>query len=221
MARPATISPDQILLAAAVEFAERGYAGARVDRIARRARVNKAMLYYHFGSKRSLYRALLRQVFSRAADRLQTIAVAERSADDKIGLVIETIAAFVREHAFFPAIMLREVADGGVHLDADTLRALSRVPLAVGAIVQQGVDARTVRPVHPMAAYFMMLAPIVFYLAGEPIRRELAARHLADVASLTPDLFVQQLQQTVRLAFSPRKIRRRSHARSSVRRQRL
>ena len=60
MARPARVSPDRILAAAAVEFAARGYAGARVDRIARRARVNKAMLYYHFRSKQGLYRALLR-----------------------------------------------------------------------------------------------------------------------------------------------------------------
>ena len=59
MPRPARVSPDRILAAAALEFAERGYAGARVDRIARRARVNKAMLYYHFGSKQGLYRTLL------------------------------------------------------------------------------------------------------------------------------------------------------------------
>jgi AcrR family transcriptional regulator len=51
MARRARVSPDRILAAAALEFAERGFAGARVDRIARRANVNKAMLYYHFMSK--------------------------------------------------------------------------------------------------------------------------------------------------------------------------
>src|SRR5205085_2530910 len=157
MPRPATISPTQILDAAALEFAERGYAGARVDRIARRARVNKAMLYYHFGSKQSLYRALLRQIFSHAADRLQQIAST------------------------------------------------------------------------PLPAYFMMLAPIVFYPAGEPIRKELAARRLANVATLTPAVFVQQLQQTVRLAFAIREQppsrtipgRRRAPDRSSARRERL
>jgi AcrR family transcriptional regulator len=58
MARPARVSPDRILAAAAAEFAERGFAGARVDRIARRARVNKAMIYYHFASKQRLYRVL-------------------------------------------------------------------------------------------------------------------------------------------------------------------
>ena len=74
MSRPARVSPDRILAAAAVEFAARGYAGARVDSIARRARVNKAMLYYHFRSKQGLYRALLRDTFGRAGKRLETIA---------------------------------------------------------------------------------------------------------------------------------------------------
>ena len=228
MPRPATVSPDRILHAAALEFSARGYAGARVDRIARRARVNKAMLYYHFGSKRSLYRALLHQLFSRAADRLQSIAAAPLATDDKISRIIETIAGFVREHGFFPAIVLREVADGGVHLDTATLKAMARVPMAVGAVVQQGVADGTVRNVHPMAAYFTILAPIVFFLAGEPIRKELAAHHLATVASLTPDVFLEQLQQTVRLAFSvgetPRRTSRggaRAHIRSSAGRKRL
>ena len=203
MARPATVSPDRILAAAALEFAERGYAGARVDRIARRARVNKAMLYYHFGSKRALYRALLRQVFSGAADRLQTIAQSVAPADQKVERAIAAMAEFIAEHAFFPAIMLREVADGGAHLDRDTLKALASVPLAIGAIVRQGTAEDRLRPIHPIAAYFTMFAPIIMFLAGEPIRKELAARHLAkDMLSVTPELFVQQLQESVRLAFT-------------------
>src|SRR6185503_19829658 len=114
MARPAKVSPDRILAAAATEFATRGYAGARVDRIARQARVNKAMLYYHFGSKQELYRTLLRDVFTHATERLRAIADTDVPADRKLRQVVSTMGAFIAEHAFFPAIMLREVADGGV-----------------------------------------------------------------------------------------------------------
>src|SRR5881397_1660413 len=92
------VSPEQILDAAALEFAERGYAGARVDRIARRAAVNKAMLYYHFKSKQRLYRTLLRRVFTRAAERLQAIAQSKATAAAKIDRVIAGMAAVVQEH---------------------------------------------------------------------------------------------------------------------------
>jgi TetR/AcrR family transcriptional regulator len=50
----------KILAAATAEFSAHGIAGARTDAIARRAGVNKRMLYYCFGSKQELYRAVLR-----------------------------------------------------------------------------------------------------------------------------------------------------------------
>lgn len=53
---------DRILEAATNEFAARGFAGARIGRIARHARVNRAMLYYYFRSKRGLFEETLRRV---------------------------------------------------------------------------------------------------------------------------------------------------------------
>lgn len=57
---------DKILAAALAEYAAKGPAGARIQSIARRARVNKRMLYYCFGNKAELYREVLR---SRLAER--------------------------------------------------------------------------------------------------------------------------------------------------------
>jgi len=58
-------SPDRsrgrILDAALKEFSARGFSGARVDVIARRATINKRMLYHYFGNKGSLFREVLRR----------------------------------------------------------------------------------------------------------------------------------------------------------------
>jgi TetR/AcrR family transcriptional regulator len=198
MSRPARVSPDAILAAAALEFSARGFAGARVDRIARRAKVNKAMLYYHFTSKQRLYRTLLRRMFTLVAARLQAIADADGAPADKVDRAIAGMAAFIDEHAFFPAIMLREVAEGGAHLDRETLMALAAVPRAVAAIVQQGVSTGEFRDVNPVFAYFSMLAPIVFYLAGTPIRKEISHLHVIDMRALSTDAFVKQVQESAR-----------------------
>src|SRR6201987_3627438 len=53
-----------ILAAAAYEFAEHGIAGARTDTIAHEAHVNKALLYYYFKDKETLYGAVLDNAFS-------------------------------------------------------------------------------------------------------------------------------------------------------------
>jgi TetR/AcrR family transcriptional regulator len=63
---PAAVSRDpdrtrrRILAAALAEFSAHGFAGARVDAIARRARGNKRMLYHYFGNKEELFTAVLR-----------------------------------------------------------------------------------------------------------------------------------------------------------------
>src|SRR5215472_10763277 len=60
----ATRDPDRtrrrILAAALAEFSAKGFAGARVDAIARRAKGNKRMLYHYFGNKEELFVAVLR-----------------------------------------------------------------------------------------------------------------------------------------------------------------
>jgi TetR/AcrR family transcriptional regulator len=59
---------ERILASALREFSDKGFAGARVDRIARRARINKRMLYHYFGNKASLFREILaRKVRERSA----------------------------------------------------------------------------------------------------------------------------------------------------------
>ena len=61
MARDPQRTRGRILAAALREFSAKGLAGARVDRIARRARVNKRMLYHYFGNKEHLFRVVLRR----------------------------------------------------------------------------------------------------------------------------------------------------------------
>jgi TetR/AcrR family transcriptional regulator len=203
MPRPARVSADRILAAAAAEFADRGFAGARVDRIARRARINKAMLYYHFGSKQRLYRVLLHRLFTRAADRLRAIAAGPDAAARKIDAAIDGLAQIIREQPVLPAIMMREVADGGRHLDADTLKALGAVPRAFGAIVAEGVARGEFRPIDPVFAYFSVLPPIVFFLGAASIRRQVASLNVMDLKALGPEQFIRALQDWVRRALAP------------------
>src|SRR5690348_13977673 len=59
--RPGTVA--RIVSAAEKEFAEHGMAGARTDRIARSARVNKALLYYYFTDKNELYLEVVNSLF--------------------------------------------------------------------------------------------------------------------------------------------------------------
>src|SRR5687768_13561925 len=86
-------SRERIVAAAAHEFAARGFDGAKVDRIARRARVNKAMLYYHFQSKAALYREILRDLFHGVASAVAAVRAAGGAPDAQVRRFIAVVAA--------------------------------------------------------------------------------------------------------------------------------
>ena len=77
-----TATSRRILEAAAEEFAERGIAGARIDRIITAARTNKAQLYGYFGSKDGLFDAV---IADRADRLLSTVAL---DANDLPGVAV-------------------------------------------------------------------------------------------------------------------------------------
>ena len=97
---------DKILAAALAEFSARGFAGARVDGIARRARVNKRMLYYCFGDKQGLYREILRRKIAERSEWL------ESTPNDFAG-VLAHIYLFGGSDIEFVRLMEWEAIDSG------------------------------------------------------------------------------------------------------------
>jgi AcrR family transcriptional regulator len=65
---------ERILSAALKEFAANGFAGARVDAIARRAAINKRMLYHYFGNKEHLFREVLRLKMAKRQTWAETLS---------------------------------------------------------------------------------------------------------------------------------------------------
>jgi TetR/AcrR family transcriptional regulator len=72
---------QRILEAALQEFSAKGFAGARVDVIARRARINKRMLYHYFGDKEGLFREVLRR---KIAERAAWLASAPEEPSERL-----------------------------------------------------------------------------------------------------------------------------------------
>ena len=196
-------SRQRILTAATVEFALRGFEGTTVDRISARARLNKAMIYYHFRSKKDLYSTVLRSIFTTMGDGLSAIAASGAAPADKLD---RFVAAFVTEgqvHAHVAPIMLREIAEGGRRLDEETYTVMVRVVRAMTGIVAEGRAAGQFGPVDPILLYLTTVWPIVVYLATTPIRSALARVAQFDVGRLDPERFIAHLQMLNRHAVMP------------------
>ncbi len=191
---PALVSRDRVFAAAAAEFAARGYAGANVDRIARAARLNKAMIYYHFTSKAALYREILRDMFGAVRARVGEVAASDRSPEDKIRAYIAAIAAEAEARPHFPPIWLREIAEGAEHVDAVTLRYVRDVLAALGGIIAEGVRAGGFQPAHPLLVQGGIIAPLMFFLATAPLREKIARSGVIPLPPISRDTVVAHIQ---------------------------
>jgi TetR/AcrR family transcriptional regulator len=191
-------SRDRLFAAAATEFAARGFAGANVDRIALAARVNKAMLYYHFKSKAGLYQEILKDMFQAVAARLGDAAATRSDPAERIKALVEAIAREAEARPHFPAIWLREIAEGGTHVDKTNLGIIARVLGLVAAAVEEGVATRRFKPANPLFIQLGIVGPLLMFFATAPMRRR-APQQLAFAANLTTEQIIAHVQRVALL----------------------
>lgn len=111
----------KILSAARQEFIENGLRGARMQEIADRAGLNKALLHYHFRDKEGLYDAAVRSVAEGVSARLKPIFTGDsqpQSASSMIEIMVRTYIHVLRENPDLVGMAMREISDGGKHLDS-------------------------------------------------------------------------------------------------------
>jgi TetR/AcrR family transcriptional regulator len=192
---PTAASRDRVFAAAAAEFAARGYAGANMDRIARAARLNKAMIYYHFENKAALYREILRDMFGAVRTAVAQVAAAPISPEDKIRQYVDAIARAAEARPHFPPIWLRELAEGGEHVDAATLEYVRDVLAVLGGIVADGRRRGVFHAVNPMLLQGAIIAPLMFFLASARLRQKIERTAPEARLTVSRDAMVAHIQR--------------------------
>jgi TetR/AcrR family transcriptional regulator len=198
-------SRRRLVKAAAAEFAARGFAGANVDRIARAARVNKAMIYYHFASKAALYREILRDMFEAVAVRVEEASRMESRPDVKVRAFVEAIAVEAEARPHFPPIWFREIAENGTHLDAATIVHIRKVITALGRILREGVDSGRFHQLNPMLVHAGVVGPLLLYFASAQLRRRLESAGVPGAAMVSRDQVVAHVQDLALMALEGRR----------------
>ena len=165
---------QQILDAASSVFADAGFAGARVDEIARRAGVNKAMLYYHVGNKGALYTAVLTRNFDRMEAALAEGLSARGTARDRLDSIIAGVARALKELPDHPRIVLREFASGGTNLQPEVLERMVRVLGMVRNLLEEGVRRNEFRATDPVMTHLTLVGASLILNAVTPLADRVA-----------------------------------------------
>ena len=174
LVRGGPASRESILAAAEKTFAEAGLSGARVDRIARRARVNKALLYYYFRSKEGLYQAVLEEHLGEFARVAREVLGAQGDARSKVLGFVSAHFDFLSTRPLFPSLMQRFFMTCGPSLDR--LKAKYVLPTYRGLIreIEHGVRDGEFYEVDGRQTAISLAALVVHYFLAAPWLKTLA-----------------------------------------------
>jgi AcrR family transcriptional regulator len=170
MTTTSPLARQRIIEAASAVFADEGFAGARVDEIARRAGVNKAMLYYHVGNKQALYTAVMTRNFDRVEEALAGALATEGSTPDRLVAIITGVAQALKANPDHPRIVLREFASGGTNLEAVVLERLMQIIGMVRSLLAEGVRNDEFRATDPVMTHLTLVGASLILNAAVPLR---------------------------------------------------
>lgn len=173
------------MAAATREFARHGFAGARVDRIARTARVNKQMLYYHIGDKAALYLAVLEAAYDRIRTAERTLELGALDPAVAIARLVGFTWQYFLDHPEFLALLNTENLQQARTLKRSSAVTQIHSPFVgmIAAVLARGEATGAFRPgVDPVQLYISIAGLAYFYVGNNATLSVIFGRDL-----LTPD----------------------------------
>jgi TetR/AcrR family transcriptional regulator len=166
-------SRARILAEARAEFAQRGFARARLQDIASRARLTHPTLLYHFGSKEGLYAAVIEQAVSDWAATTSRAISTGLGGFDQVAAVIEAGFEFFAGHHDFVVIVRREALEGGGRLEQAIAEHMRPFLDAAVAFLRRETAAGRLREHDPIELMQLCYSALLTYFSDARFRARL------------------------------------------------
>lgn len=167
--RDADRSQATILAAARDEFAEHGLGGARMDRIAERAGLNKRLIYYYFEDKEKLFQAVLEQAYLDIRENERKLNLLEVPPAEALRRLVEFTWRYYLDHPEFLTLLNSANLHRARHLEgSERVREMNSPLIAtLGEVLERGRKEGTFRGgVDPVQLYVSIAGLSYFYLSN-------------------------------------------------------
>lgn len=164
---------ETIFIAAREEFIEKGFDGTRMQEIAKRAGINKALLHYYYRTKEKLFDAIFEKVFRSFMPGIFEVMQSDASLFYKIEVFISSYIKFILDNPHVPSFVLHE-------LNRNPEKLTGIFASIVGAARDKGfnkfaeaikkeIDNGTIIPIEPEQLIVNMIALCIFPVVARPI----------------------------------------------------
>jgi len=160
-----------ILKAASEIFMEKGYDGARMQEIADKAGLNKALLHYYYRSKDKLFRAVFNKVFQRLMDGLVSVFEENMSIFDTIRIFFKEHQEVLITYRHLPVFILNELQrDPNIVVDMFDTSRLESVRNTLFLRIEKEKEEGIIRQsVQPIELFINIISLSVFPYAAKPL----------------------------------------------------
>ncbi|MGM5470858.1 TetR/AcrR family transcriptional regulator [Flavobacteriaceae bacterium LMO-SS05] len=171
---------SQILDAAKTVFQSKGMDGARMQEIADKAGINKAMLHYYYRNKQLLFEAVFKHAFSLLAPQLNKILNDDSSIEEKIRNFTFNYISFISKHPYLPNFIVQELnrnpgfAERLSHTEG--FPNIEKFKQQLNDEIEQGI----IKPIKAEQLLINVLALNIFPFIGKPLLKTLM--HIDDDA---------------------------------------
>lgn len=159
----------EILNAAKEIFQQKGMDGTRMQEIADKAKINKALLHYYYRSKQLLFEAVFKNAFSLLAPQLNKILNDDSDLFEKITKFTHSYISFVIKHPYLPNFVIQELnrnPEFVQKLRADkNFPSIEKFKLQVADAVEQGI----IKPIEVEQLFINIMSLNIFPFIGEPL----------------------------------------------------
>src|SRR5581483_5567695 len=189
--RAATRDPERtraaILGSATQEFTAKGLTGARVDAIAKRARVNKRMIYHYFGDKDGLYLAVLEATYEAIRNAELALHLTDRDPVEGMRELVLFTWRYFLAHPEFLSLLGTENLHKAAYLKRSKRIRELHSPLVgmISSLLERGAKARMFRAdVDPVELYVTIASLGFFYLSNRHTLSTIFGRDLSAPKSI-------------------------------------
>jgi TetR/AcrR family transcriptional regulator len=165
-------STEQRIFDAAHEvFTQKGMDGAKMQDIAEKAGINKALLHYYYRTKEKLYEAVAKVVINRAVPALRQVLESELPLQQKLYGFIDTYIGLIRLNPFIPLFIISEVNKHPQHFFDKILPADLPQPQNFIKQVEEAIQQGKIREINPRHLIINVVSLCVFPFIARPIAR--------------------------------------------------
>ena len=163
---------EEILKIASKEFAKYGYKGVSLENIAKKVKISKAAIYYHFKNKAELFEAV---VMPKVNELINEVYLCKsENPKEELKCYIFAFSKIFQKYPCFASLLAHEFVEGGRDLSNEVIKNLSKIFKKLLSILKKGEEKGIFKIDNPFSVQLMIVSTLIMHQTTKELRKRIS-----------------------------------------------